>query len=218
MDEAEHLIKLQTWFSPAFPTGAFSYSHGLEAAIYAAHVIDKRTLASWLTDLIHSGPGWNDLVLLTAAWGASRERDALADLAILCKAMTFSRERHLETVAQGQAFAAAAKPWLGALALPYHCPLPIVVGALTGNTSIRVEHVCTAYLHAYVSNQIQAALRLMRLGQQSGVELLADLESTMLAVAHGASRSSLDDLGSNCFNGDIASMQHEILKTRIFLS
>ena len=27
------IMVLQGWFSPAFPTGAFSYSHGLEAAI-----------------------------------------------------------------------------------------------------------------------------------------------------------------------------------------
>jgi len=28
-----HLLRLLTWFSPAFPVGAFGFSHGLETAI-----------------------------------------------------------------------------------------------------------------------------------------------------------------------------------------
>ena len=32
-DLKESLQILQTWFSPSFPVGSFSYSHGLEAMI-----------------------------------------------------------------------------------------------------------------------------------------------------------------------------------------
>ena len=32
-DLKEALQILQTWFSPSFPVGSFSYSHGLEAMI-----------------------------------------------------------------------------------------------------------------------------------------------------------------------------------------
>ena len=36
------MMVLQAWFSPAFPTGAFSYSHGLETAIHEGLVTDVK--------------------------------------------------------------------------------------------------------------------------------------------------------------------------------
>ncbi len=33
MTDAPGLMRLLTWLSPAFPTGAFAYSHGLEWAV-----------------------------------------------------------------------------------------------------------------------------------------------------------------------------------------
>ena len=36
--EASALYRLMAWLSPAYPTGAFSYSHGLEYAVEAGLV------------------------------------------------------------------------------------------------------------------------------------------------------------------------------------
>ena len=41
-----------TWLSPAFPTGAFAYSHGLEWAVETGDVCNETGLAAWLTDII----------------------------------------------------------------------------------------------------------------------------------------------------------------------
>ena len=35
---------LQNWFSPVFPIGAFSYSHGLEMAIQDGRIMDQDSL------------------------------------------------------------------------------------------------------------------------------------------------------------------------------
>ena len=43
---------LQIWLSPAFPVGAFAYSHGLEKAAEFSWVRDRVTLESWLRDLV----------------------------------------------------------------------------------------------------------------------------------------------------------------------
>ena len=40
------LLELLAWFSPAMPTGAFSYSHGLEWAVEAALVHDTPACAA----------------------------------------------------------------------------------------------------------------------------------------------------------------------------
>ena len=40
-------ILLTLWLSPAFPVGAFAYSHGLEWAAEAGDVRDEATLVAW---------------------------------------------------------------------------------------------------------------------------------------------------------------------------
>ncbi len=217
MTKLQSLIRLQTWLSPAFPTGAFSYSHGLEAAIGNGVVSSPKDLADWLLDLLTSGPGWNDAVVLAEAWRISARKADLSEIANLSEAMSFSASRHLETMAQGSAFLLAAKAWCE-MDAPLDCPLPVAVGSVAGSLGIDLEHALGAYLHAYVSNQIQAALRLMKLGQQGGVEMLAMLEDMVLEAANRAASSTLDDLGSNTVMADIAAMQHETLPSRIFRS
>jgi len=61
------LLRLMTWLSPAFPTGAFAYSHGLEWAVEQGDVADEMSLQAWLTDVLAYGAGRNDLILLRHA-------------------------------------------------------------------------------------------------------------------------------------------------------
>ena len=35
------LLRLQSWLSPAFPMGSYSYSHGIEWAVEAGHIHDR---------------------------------------------------------------------------------------------------------------------------------------------------------------------------------
>jgi hypothetical protein len=41
-------LRLQSWLSPAFPTGSYSYFHRLEWAIQAGHIYDRANLVDWL--------------------------------------------------------------------------------------------------------------------------------------------------------------------------
>ena len=132
--------------------------------------------------------------------------------------MSISKERHLETTAQGSAFLKAASAWGKVPDLPKNCPLPVAVGSVAASYKVELRDTLVAYLHAYVSNQIHAALRLMKLGQQTGVELLAELEPCIIKVAEAASQTTLDDLGSTAFMADICAMQHEQLQSRMFRS
>ena len=61
------LLRLLAWLSPAFPTGAFAYSHGLEWAVEAGDVGDETTLLGWLTDVMTQGSGRTDTILLRHA-------------------------------------------------------------------------------------------------------------------------------------------------------
>src|SRR5215510_6897256 len=69
------LLRQQTWLSPAFPTGAYSYSHGLEWAVQAGHIHDRETLVDWLeTDLCY-GSGRNEAIFFNQTWRSASEDD-----------------------------------------------------------------------------------------------------------------------------------------------
>src|SRR3954464_530583 len=101
--EAAALYRLMTWLSPAFPVGAFSYSSGIEWAVEAGDIVDRTTLQDWLSAMLADGSGFCDGVFLAHAHRAAAlsEDAALRDVAELAAAFVPSRERHLETSAQG---------------------------------------------------------------------------------------------------------------------
>src|ERR1700691_5754337 len=87
------LLRLMSWLSPAFPTGAFAYSHGLEWAVESGNVCNETNLAAWLTDIITVGTGRSDTILLRHAHRAAAEPAALNEIADLAYASAASRER-----------------------------------------------------------------------------------------------------------------------------
>jgi urease accessory protein len=99
-------------------------------------------------------------------------------------------------------------------ALPY----PVAIGATAAAHSIALEPTLAAYLHAFTSNLIQAAIRLVPLGQRDGVAAIAAMEPVILTTAERAAQSSLDDLGSATFLSEIAAMKHEVQYSRVFRS
>jgi urease accessory protein len=207
MTDAAALLRLLTWLSPAFPTGSFAYSHGLEWAVEAGDVTNEASLETWLADVIAHGTGRNDLILLRQA----RRGVDVADLAL---ALSLSFERRRETLLLGEAFAAAAAPWGGTDPAPY----PVAVGGLGAGNDIDEDLLASAYLHAFTSSLISAAVRLIPLGQQAGLRVLAALTPIILETAEKSRTATLDDLGGACFRSDIAAMRHETQYTRLFRS
>ena len=94
----------------------------------------------------------------------------------------------------------------------------MAVGIAAGVDGIDPRLAVGAYLHAFASNQLQCAIRLSVLGQDGAAAALAGLETIIGETAERAANSTLEDLGGAAFVADIASMNHEILEPRLFLS
>ena len=206
------LLALLAWTSPAFPTGAFACSHGLEWAVEAGDIRDEATLLAWLEDILTHGSGRNELILLRAAHGAWADTAALAELA---RAAATTRERQAETVALGTAFVAAAAPWCPP-ALPENPPYPVALGALAGAHGLDVETTAAAAAQAFATNLISAAVRLVPLGQSAGLRVLAALAPAIRAVVAETRGATPADLGGAAFRSDLAAMRHETQYTRLF--
>lgn len=229
MDEAEAaaLYRLMTWLSPAFPVGAFSYSSGIEWAVEAGDIGDAASLRDWLSSVLADGPGFCDGVFLAHAHRATASRDdlALRNVAELACAFVPSRERQLETSAQGRAFidiARAAWNCDGLDPMIARCDgaivYPVAVGLVSAAHAIPLAPTMHAFLHALTSNWISSGARLIPLGQTDSQRVLALLEPVVAATAKRALEASLDDLGSASFRADLASMRHETQYTRLFRS
>lgn len=219
MTDAKALLRLMSWLSPVFPIGGFAYSAGLEQAVHAGQVSDRNSLSDWISVQISRGAQWNDAVILVDAHRCSGDKAKLAELSSLCLALCIGQERLSETIGQGTSFLQAVSHWVDPGHFPYReTPLPVAVGIAAGVEGIDPHLTVSAYLHAFVSNQLQCAIRLSVVGQDGAANALAGLEAVVEQTARRAASSTLEDLGGAAFIADIASMNHEFLEPRLFLS
>jgi urease accessory protein len=203
---------LAAWFSPAYPVGAYSYSHGLEWAVEAGEVADGAGLAAWTADLVEFGAGRSDAILLARAM----EAEDPAPLAELAEALAPSSERQLETMAQGAAFARTTTAAWGVAVPPM--PYPVAVGHAARRLGLPPGPTVTLYLQAFAANLVSAGVRLVPLGQTDGQRITAALLPLVARVAEAALTAPLDAVGGTAVRADLAAMLHETQYTRLYRS
>jgi urease accessory protein len=224
------LLRLQSWLSPAFPTGAYSYSHGLEWAVEEGHVADRESLVDWLeADLCH-GSGRNDAIFFSEAWRRVKadDRMKLFEIAELAAAFRGTCEFALESSQQGAACLATLRQawpdhvldWLSEILRERHVQpaLAVVLGAASARQGIPLGLALPAFLQSYIANLVTAGVRLIPLGQTDGQLAIAELEAAVQAASRQAKNCTIDDLGSAAFMVDLASAAHETQYTRLFRS
>ena len=235
MNDAERgfgavLYRMLAWFSPSFPIGAFSYSHGLETAVASGKVHDRETLRRWSAAILTHGAGRMDADTLRDAHRAASEQDLEALTAVNRRGVAFraTSEMALETTGQGEAFlstcrAAWPEPFLDRWAemlgqggeAPCHAA---AVGAVAARADTSPGCAMTGYLHAMAANLVSAGLRLGIVGQTDGQRIIATLEPVVgTAVTRALTRDS-SVFGGAALAVDLASMAHETQYSRLFRS
>ena len=222
---ARALYRLMAWLSPAYPVGAFSYSSGIEWAVESGDIANAGALKNWLTTMLADGGGFCDAVLFVHAHRAVADDGVLKGICELAAALAPSRERHLETTAQGNAFVEATRAaWpcaaLDRLKQVWDGPVayPVAVAVAAAGHGVALEPALAAFLQALVANWVSAGVRLVPLGQTDGLRVMAALEPVVAATAEHALVTSLDDMGASAFRADLASVRHETQYTRLFRS
>ncbi|WP_236024639.1 urease accessory protein UreF [Arenibaculum pallidiluteum] len=226
----QSLLRLLTWLSPSFPTGGFSYSHGLEYAVEEGLVAEWRSLAGWVSALVEHGAGRTDAVLFCTIHNAVATDDAGAfdRAAEIAAVMRGTRELALESTAQGAAFLTtlraawpdpAREAWADRIAASGREATHAVAVALAAAAAgIALAPALAAFLHAFAANIVSAGVRLVPLGQTDGQRALAALEPVVLRCAAAAPLIPLDDIGGRAPLADWTSLRHETQYTRLFRS
>lgn len=220
-------LLLQIWFSPSFPVGSFAYSHSLEWAVEAGDLKTKEDLSNWMFALLQHGGVSNECILLKCAWEhtLAGRFSGLAELNDLALALSPSRERYLETTAQGNAFLNAI---LGAWPRPEilhfsdelagDVAYPVAAGVAAASHGISLKPLLNAYAFAFCAMLVSSAVRLSLIGQVDAQKILAACCPRIETLAQRTSASTLNDLGSCALHADLCSLYHETQYSRLFRS
>jgi urease accessory protein len=224
------LLRQQSWLSPAFPVGSYSYSHGIEWAVQAGDIHDRKSLVDWLEADLCYGSGRNEAIFFTEAWRCRTEDDCekLLKVAELAAAFRGTSEFALESSQQATAcLATLRKVWpdpliesLSELLSERGIPpaLSVVLGVRAAQQRIPYDLAAPAFLQSYLANLVTAGVRLIPLGQTDGQLTIAGLEEAVLTASAQAEQATIRDLGSAAFMVDLASASHETQYTRLFRS
>ena len=204
----EYIQILHTWFSPSFPIGSYSFSHGLESMIENKLIKDKQEINDYIKSILYHGTCKNEIILIKFAYKGLE----LNDFALsLCS----SKERKIETLAMGNNFRKILKDsWQ--YELPENTAYPVAIGIAANFFKLPLKLTVISFLQSFISNLINICVKHIPIGQKIGQDCLINSFALIREVVKKNESCTLDDIGGICFNSDIHSIKHENLKTRIY--
>ena len=223
----ETLLALLQFTDSFFPTGAFAHSFGLESYVQDGHVHDHETLESFLRAALNHGIRTGDALAVALTYKAT-EIEQIVHLDQRLTAMKISRElregsvkigkqflRNAATLVESEMFDEYAKRLQLGECAGHHA---IVYGLVACAAKIDLRLTLLGYLHAFVVNQVSAAVRLIPLKPTDGQRVIQHLRSDLLEVVEFAQTADMGNLGGFTPGLDIQSMRHERLYSRLFIS
>ena len=220
------LLQLIWLASPALPVGGFSYSEALEAAIDHGHVHDELSCANWLADQLHLSQARGDMALMAQAIPAWQSLDTarLHDLSAWVHVTRETHEMRLQTEQMGRSLLdwlrIQNKATVQALQLcsELRPTYPIDVSLALSLANAPLESALQAYAFGWAENMVQASLKSVPLGQNSGQRILLAMSQNISQAVSQALTTT--DETRQVFSPMLAilSAQHETQYSRLFRS
>lgn len=222
-----HLIHLLHLASPQLPVGGFAWSQGLEAAVEAGLVSDAASAGVWIAGVLEASLARFEAPLLaglTSAWREGRNLE-IEHLNGLFAASRETSELRDETERMGRALGI----WLRDLTVTGRAQLQVLAGlepltypaafaCAVAALGLGSGDAVTAYLWAWLENQVMAAVKLVPLGQTAGQRLLLDLGAGLPAIAQRALVLPESEWSGLAPGLAILSSRHETQYSRLFRS
>jgi len=213
--------------SPSLPIGGFAYSQGLEQAQASGWVTDRESAAVWIRDALmlimarQELPAW----LMGFRYARRREWVALMALAEDLAALRETAELRLESRQMAYSMNRLYQQWLP----EDQWPPEAVTTVLSSNYTMSHAALCglrltnesiglTAFVWAWLENQVLAAIKIVPLGQLDGQALLHELKPCVAQAVRLAQDTPLAEAASAPIGLAMISSQHETQYTRLFRS
>ena len=211
-----------------FPSGSFTLSHGLEYLVQTKQIKEATELKTFLQILLHNKIASCDLVALIDAYGGSKRNNIKiilnADRQLFSQLLIAKNRQTMQK--SGRALLTVAREiWqnkqleelqLRLEANHFFCLHPIVFAVVAQIAGIDEQNTVLAFLHNLMTSLIGAAIRLGIIGHIEGQKMLISLASDLLQAYSQAKSLDLEQMWSCTPTIDLAQMQHQQLRTRLF--
>lgn len=229
----EPFLGLLQFADGLFPAGGHAHSFGLESYVQSGRVTTRDDVQAFVEGLLVGSAGPGDAVALVGAARATRAGDleALLELDARLDALKPARELREASRQMGRQTLRAAVSLLDSLVVSalfedvdgrrtpgHHSMVFGVVGQTLGCDD---EKLAAAYLYSTSVVVVNAALRLLPLGQVGGQRTLWALRPLIARLAREAATPGAGDAPAPwCFTPgiDVAGMRHARLEARLFRS
>lgn len=224
------LLQLLQIHDSAFPIGSYTQSYGMETYIQNDEIRTKEDLVDYCTSFLFHNLVCGDAILIKEAHAAAihRDVDKLLYLEQLCGAMKLAKESREASVNLGRQFIRTVAPlgtndflsdWKERIDLKsIKGHYAILYGIYSATTDISVHHAVMTYLFASLNGLVQNAVRAVPFGQNTGVQAMHSLIAPVAEAADMVMTYTLDDISNNALGIELASMKHEYLYSRLFIS
>lgn len=228
MTYKNQLFYLMQMAGGTFPSGGFSQSWGLETYVSQGLVTDDRTFIEFTTTYLESTITRCEGPLMREAYELAKadDMDAIKELEELSVAVKVTKESRESSLRMGKAFRrimaevvdddflTRLKKLSGMEGITY----PVVYGAVCGRLGLDVEEAMKAFVFSTVNALVQSAVKLIPLGNTQAQQVLTELYPVMETTADESLKVPLDEISNFCPGLDIASINHEFLTTRLYMS
>ena len=201
---------LQIWFSSSFPIGSYAYSHGLEAIIDNKLIKNKDDIEEYLNALLFNGTLRNEYIFIKSIYEGKEINNLILSSAS-------SKERQIEMVDMGNSFRKIMKQsW--DLELAENTAFTYCLTKAAIHFNIKFDYLIKFYLQSFISNLINVCVKHIPISQKDGQKLNVIFINKIQDFLQKSEKLNLEDIGSTFFIGDLFSIKHENLETRIYLT
>jgi len=202
----------------------------METYIQEDRIQTKEQLIDFCTSYLFHNLVRGDAILIQEAYTAALEKDVdkLLYLEQLCGAMKLAKESREASVNLGRQFIRTVSPlstdaflseWkerIDAKSIKGH--YAVLYGIYSATKEVSLHHAVMMYLYAAVNGLVQNAVRAVPFGQNTGVQAVNALIQPVTEASALVATLTLDDISNNALGIELASMKHEYLFSRLFIS
>lgn len=199
----------------ALPTGGFSHSYGFEHYIQTGEIDSAESFSEWLRAYVGSQLTYTDALLMRMYYeGVGEEK--LADLAV---AIAIPAQVRAADEAVAKRIRAISVDALGVPEPQTEATHPAIEFARTAkHFEVGLDDAVTAHLTGTVGSLTQNAVRGIPIGQAAGQRVLVAAHEWVEQARNKVAELDYADLGMIAPGIEIAQMQHESLRARMFMS